>query len=48
MSITHFEKQIRILKEGSNNNKPLAYKALVGPILEFGAVCWNPDREGQV
>ena len=26
----------------------LAYMALVRPILEYGAVCWDPYREGQV
>jgi len=28
--------------------KHLAYTALVRPILEYGAVCWDPYREGQV
>jgi len=28
--------------------KRLAYTALVGPILEYGAVCWDPYRDGQV
>jgi hypothetical protein len=28
--------------------KPLAYTALMRPILENGAVCWDPYREGQV
>jgi len=28
--------------------KRLAYMALVRPILEYGAVCWDPYREGQV
>jgi len=39
---------MHILKEGNNNTKRLAYTALVRPILEYGAVCWDPDREGQV
>ena len=39
---------MRILKKGNNNMKRLAYTALVRPILEYGAVCWNPYREGQV
>ena len=39
---------MRILKKGNNNTKRLAYTALVRPILEFGAVCWDPYREGQV
>jgi len=37
-----------ILKKGNNNTKPLAYTALVRPILEYGAVCCDPYREGQV
>ena len=28
--------------------KHLAYTALVRPILEYGAVCWDPYREGQI
>jgi len=28
--------------------KRLAYTALVRPILQYGAVCWGPYREGQV
>ena len=31
---------MRILKKG-NNTKRLAYTALVRPILEYGAVCWD-------
>jgi hypothetical protein len=27
---------------GNNNGKRLAYTALVRPILEFGAMCWDP------
>ena len=38
---------MRILKEGNNKTKRLAYAALVRPILEYGAVCWDPYR-GQV
>ena len=30
------------------NTKRLAYTALVRPILECGAVCWDPYTEGQV
>jgi hypothetical protein len=26
----------------------LAYRSLVRPILEYGAVCWDPYREGQI
>jgi len=39
---------MRTLKKGNNNTKRLAYRALVRPILEYGAVCWDPYREGQV
>ena len=39
---------MRILKQGNNNTKRLAYTALVRPILEYGAVCWGTYREGQV
>jgi len=39
---------MRILKKGNNNTKRLAYTALVRPILEYGAMCWDPYREGQV
>jgi hypothetical protein len=39
---------MRILKKGNNNTKRLAYTALVRPILEYGAVCWDLYREGQV
>jgi hypothetical protein len=39
---------MRILKKGNNNTKRLAYTALVRPILEYGAVCWDPYGEGQV
>jgi len=38
---------IGILKKG-NNTKGLAFTALVRPILEYGAVCWDPHREGRV
>ena len=37
-----------ILKKGNNNTKRLVYTALVRPILEKGAVCWDPYREGLV
>jgi hypothetical protein len=38
---------MRILKEGNQNTKRLAYTALIRPILEYGAVCWDPYRVGQ-
>jgi hypothetical protein len=39
---------MRILKKGNNNTKRLASTALVRLILEYGAICWDPYREGQV
>jgi len=39
---------MRILKKGNSNIKSLAYMSLVRPILEYGAVCWDPHREGQI
>jgi hypothetical protein len=39
---------MRILKKGNSNIKSLAYMSLVRPILEYGAACWNPYREGQI
>ena len=39
---------MHILKKGNNNTKRLAYTALVRPIFAYGAVCWDPYREGQV
>ena len=36
------------LKKGNDNMKHLAYMALLGPILEYGAVCCDPYIEGQV
>jgi hypothetical protein len=39
---------MRIIKKGNSNTKSLAYMSLVRPILEFGAACWDPYREGQI
>jgi hypothetical protein len=39
---------MRILKKGNSNTKSLAYRSLVRPILEDGAACWVPYREGQI
>ena len=39
---------MRILKKCNSNTKSLAYMSLVRPILEYGAACWNPYREGQI
>jgi hypothetical protein len=39
---------MRVLKKGNNSTKSLAYTALVRPILEYGAACWDPYRDGQI
>ena len=39
---------MRILKKGNSSSRSLAYTALVRPILEYGAACWDPYREGQI
>ena len=39
---------MRILKKGNSNTKSLAYMSLVRLILEYGAACWDPYREGQI
>ena len=39
---------MRILKKGNSNTRRLAYMSLVRPILEYGAACWDPYREGQI
>jgi hypothetical protein len=37
---------MRSLQKGNNNKKHLAYTALVRPILQYGAVCWDPTGKG--
>jgi len=37
-----------ILKKGNSSIKNLAYMTLVCPILEYGAVCWDPYSEEQI
>ena len=37
-----------IVKKGNKNTKSLAYTSLAHPILEYGAACWDPQRECQV
>ena len=39
---------MQILKKGNSNTKSLAYMSLARPILEYGAACWDPYREGQI
>ena len=39
---------MRIFKKGNSNTKSLAYMFHVHPILEYGAACWDPYREGQI
>ena len=39
---------MRILKKENGNTKSLTYTTLVRPILEYGAACWDPYREGQI
>jgi len=39
---------MRILKKGNSNTKIIAYMPLIRPILEYGAACWDPYREGQI
>ena len=39
---------MRLLKKANGNTRSLAYRSLVRPILEYGAACWDPYREGQI
>jgi hypothetical protein len=39
---------MRILKKGNSNTKSSAYMSLIRPILEYGAACWDPHREGKI
>jgi hypothetical protein len=36
-----FHFTMRILKTDNSNNKSIAYTSLVGPVLEYGATCWD-------
>jgi hypothetical protein len=36
------------LKKGNSYTQSLAYMSLVRPILEYGALCWVLNREGQI
>jgi len=35
-------------KKGNSNTTNLAYTSLGRPILEYGAACWDPFREGPI
>jgi hypothetical protein len=37
-----------VLKKGNTYTKSLAYMSLVCPILEYGASCWDLNRDGQI
>jgi len=39
---------MRVLRKGNWNTKSLDYTSSVRPILEYGAACWDPCREGQI
>jgi len=39
---------MRVLKKENRKAKSLAYTSLVRSILEYGAACWYPCREGQI
>jgi len=39
---------MRISRKGNIKAKRLAYSSLFRPILEYGAACWDPYREGQI
>ena len=39
---------MRIIKKDNINTESLAYMSLVRPILQYGAACWDPYREGQI
>jgi hypothetical protein len=45
---SHFISQRVYSKKGNNSMKLLTYTALVRPILDYGAVRWDPYRGGQV
>ena len=38
----------RVLKKENRKTKILAYTLLVRSVLEYGAACWDPCREGQI
>jgi hypothetical protein len=38
----------RILKKCNSNTKSVANMSIVRSILEYGAACWDPYREGKI
>jgi hypothetical protein len=44
--VLHFV--MRVLKKGNRNTNSLTYTSFVCPVLEYGAACWDPCREGQI
>jgi len=48
LCVIHILKKGNILKTGNSSTKSLAYTTLVGPILKYGAACWDPYREGKI
>ena len=39
---------MRVHTKGNRSTKSLANTSLVRPVLEYGAACWDPCREGQI
>jgi len=39
---------MHVLKQGDRNTKSLAYMSFLRPVLQYGATCWHPCREGQI
>jgi hypothetical protein len=39
--------EMHVHKKRSRKTKSTAYMSLVHPVLEYGAACWDPCREGQ-
>ena len=44
----HYISKCVYSKKGNSSTKSWAYTTLVRPILEYGAACWDPFREGQI
>jgi len=39
---------MHVLKKRNRKTKSSAYMSLEHPVLEYGAVCWDPCREGKI